>query len=221
VNPMRSALATMLFGSSVLFPADDLGRVQDNQWKNLMKADRGRSYAFVTHELRCAEGTIVAVTKQTVTLKRLDGTSVSIARQDLLRFGDQKIGPIGTIYSSRSSWLDVNELPHNSKGGEEIQVVMFDGKKHHGELADVQDNSLTLLHAGHSVQFAKIDISQISRIKFKPMSKNAEYANNELFVFKIFDPELWLYYFNGRVSVLLNDSRMKEDDSAISCKQDF
>ena len=221
MNSVRSAVAIMLFSSSVLFPAKDLERVQDDQWKNLMKADRGQRYAFVTRELRCAQGTIAAVTKQTVTLKRPDGTTVSIARQDLLRFGDQEIGSIGTFYSGRSSWLDVKDLPHNSKRGEEMQVVMLDGKKHHGELLDVQDTSLTLLNAHRSVQFAKIDISQIYRFKYKPMSKSAEYANNELFVFKIFDPELWLYYFKGRVSVLLYDSRMKEDNSAIQCKQDL
>ena len=222
VNPVRRTLGLMLLGSSVLLQASNLGRTQDGQWKNLMQANRAWSYAFATHESRCAQGKIAAVTNQTVTLKRPDGTTVSIARQDLLRFGTLEIGSIGTIYSGRSSWLDVKDLPHNSTGGAVMQVVTHDGTRHDGELQDVQDTSLTLLGAGHSDQLTKSDISQIYRFRYKPLSKSAQYANNELFVFKIFDPELWPYFFNvGRVSVLLYDSRVTEDDSPIQCKQDL
>jgi hypothetical protein len=223
VNPVRNALSIvllMLFSSSALFP--NLRQVEDDQWKNLMQANRGRSYAFVTDELDCADGRIAAVTKQTVTLKRSNGTTVSIETQHLLRFGDEGIRSIGIIYSGRSSWFDVKDLPHNSKGGAELQVVMLDGTKHHGQLLDVQDTTMTLLDADHRIQFAKIDISQIYRFRFKTLSSRAQYAYDELFVFKIFDPELWPYFLNkGRVSVLLYDSRMKEDDSAIQCKQEL
>ncbi len=101
-----------------------------------------------------------------------------------------------------------------------MQILMQDRTTHQGQLLDVQDTSATLLNAHRSIQIAKIDISQIYRFRFKTLSSRAQYDYDELFVFKIFDPELWPYFFNkGRVPVLLYDARMKEDDTSMQCKQ--
>lgn len=216
----------MLISGTALFPANAPQQIHDDQWQNVMQANRHRNYGFVTDELHCADGRIIAATKQAVTLKRPDGTDVSIARQDLLRFGEetsfgeQMTWSAGIIYSGRSSWFDVKHLPHNSKGGAEMQILMQDRTTHQGQLLDVQDTSATLLNAHRSIQIAKIDISQIYRFRFKTLSSRAQYDYDELFVFKIFDPELWPYFFNkGRVPVLLYDARMKEDDTSMQCKQ--
>lgn len=222
MNAARGAVAAILFGSFLLCPARDPGHVQDDQWKNLMHADRRPTYTVVTRQLGCTVGKIDAVTRQTVTLKRPDGTTESIAKQDVLRSTDQEIASLGIVYSGRSSWLDVKNCCPNPKrySGVYLRLVMLDGKKHEGELVGVQDTNLTLRDGRQTNQFAKLDISRVYLVRYKRMSKSAEAAFTELFVFKVLDPQLWPYFLRiGTAYVLLYDSRMPDDDSEIDCKQ--
>jgi hypothetical protein len=209
--------------SFALFSTSGDHQTRDNQWKNLLQANHGRTYTFVTRELRCADGRITAATDQRVSLKRSQGGTVSIARRDLLRFASQRTtNSAGVFYSGRSSWLDVKDLPRSSRGGVELQVVLLDGTERHGNFVDLQDTTITLRDAGRNFQLAKSDIAQVYRVADKILSERAEYAYEELFVFKIFDPELWPYFFDkGRFSVRLYDSQMKEDSSVFECKQEL
>jgi len=145
-----------------------------------------------------------------------------ILKKDVLRFRYPDWGASGILYSGRSSWLDVGEIPHNSLHGEAVRVVMHNGSRHQGRLLDVLDSSLTLLDGKDRQQkqtrIAKDDIAEVYRIRYKRMGADAEFISEEVPIFWIFDSETWPTLFDQGAPVLLYRSEIKEDNGPTTCQ---
>jgi hypothetical protein len=225
VNPVRNSLGVIFLTACLALPLNALGQSKkDDQWENLKQITRRRTYLYIDRGLHCGNAKIDQVTEQAVTLKRSDNTKITIERQDLLRLGEWGLSAVGIIYSGRSSWSDVRNKPHSSKDPQKsarLRVVTLDGKSHEGQLIEVDDTHLALVEADNRTQLERIDISKVYHLRFKPYSDRAEYVAEELPLIWALDPEVLKYALDfARIPVLLYDSSVAQDESAIECSKD-
>lgn len=225
VNPVRNSLGVILLAACVALPSHVHSQSKkDDQWENLKQITRHRTYLYIDRGLHCGSAKIDQVTEQAVTLKRSNNTKITIDRQDLLRLGEWGLSAVGIIYSGRSSWSDVRNQRHSSKDPQKsarMRVVTLHGKSHEGQLIEVDNTHLALLDADNRIQLAKSDISKVYYLRIKPYSDRAEYVAEEAPLIWALDPEvLWYALDSTRIPVLLYDSSVPEDYSAIECSED-
>lgn len=225
VNPVRNSLGVILLAACVALPSHVPGQSKkDDQWENLKQVTRHRTYLYIDRGLHCGSAKIDQVTEQALTLKRSDNTKITIDQQDLLRLGEWGMSAVGIIHSGRSSWSDVRNQRHSSKDPQKsarMRVVTLHGRSHEGQLIEVDNTHLALLDADNRIQLAKSDISKVYYLRIKPYSDRAEYVAEEAPLFWALDPEvLWYALDTTRIPVLLYDSSVPEDDSAIECGND-
>ena len=199
-----------------------LADARDDRWEALNHVTWHRTYTLVDREGKCNTGDIVAITEQSITLKCLDWSTgkspttstVTIERQKVLRITD---GPkvVDVIYTGKSSWADVEAMQHIGSS-EAVLLITNDGRRHWGKLVRVADDGVKLKHWTKTTQIHKGDISQVYYVREKTLSDGAEYSAREM-VF--LDPRLWPYLLHipPKVSVLLYDSSLPEDNSHVKC----
>jgi hypothetical protein len=218
----------MVVAVCLLMPPLALGQtLNDDQWKNVVHAQKGREfpYTVLTRDLGCAEGTIVAAAEQALTLKRKDGVKVTVSRGDVLRLRQLSLKPDAILYSARNSWSDVTEVPHSQFRSDIVLVVLRDGSKHHGELFETQDSSLTLAQGKKPrqtlVRIAKADISEVYCVTFKRMTAEAEFIYEELVIFWVFDPAIWPALVDRGTLVLLYRTGIRENNEPVACSHEL
>jgi len=167
--------------------------------------------------MKCYNGKLLNLTEQSLTLRLEDFSSLRIERKDILRFGDY--GTMGghIVYSGRSSWVDVKEIPLDLKHN--TRVLTKSGVKHEGRVSKVTDSEITLKERGRETVIVKSEIARIYFDRLRPLSDNDEYLLDELAYFVIFDSKFWSYEMNAgpKIPVLLYDSTEAEDDVPLRC----
>lgn len=166
---------------------------------------------------------IASVTDTTLVVNEPHGQPISINRQELLRVNQGDWGA-GVLFSSRSSWADVNAV--TSLNGRTLRPKIFvetkSGRTQEGTLTSLSDAEIAMDSQHNLIHVAKTDISTLSYVTAKPLSSSAAYADDELAWMKIFDPQLWpkMFGFQGSVRVRLYDASLPEDNSSIVCRND-
>jgi hypothetical protein len=190
---------------------------KDDAWDSLHHVTRNRWYWLSNRELKCYQGRIADVSDDSITLKRLDLTTVTVERRDVLRLSSN-VEARGTVFSGRSSWLDVTEIPANTKA--HTRILMKNGEKHEGKKISFTDSQITLLERGKLVDIAKNEISKVYFDRLRPLTEEDQYALDELAYFVVFDPKFWAVEMNAgpKISVLLYDASATEDDAPIRCE---
>jgi hypothetical protein len=190
---------------------------KDDSWTTLGQITHKRVYWLSTRDLNCYHGRIVSVNDDSITLKLLDLTTVTVERRDVLRFSSNT-EVRGTEFSGRSSWLDVTEIPTNTKA--HTRILMKNGERHEGKKVSFTDSEITLLERGKLVHIAKNEISKVYFDKLRPFSEEDDYELSELAYFIVFDPKFWSIELNAgpKISVLLYDAAATEDDSPLHCE---
>jgi hypothetical protein len=199
---------------------------QQDSWDNLNHVTHRRTYTFVDRGSNCVGGEIVTVTDRSVTLKRLDwlgGTrpkyvTLTIERPNVLRIEDGG-DVIDVVYSGRSSWSELQGFQHLGSV-EAVLLITKDGKRHKGKLVEVSDKQVKLAHSNKTSEITKAEVSQVYYIRSAPISDGAQYTVQEMGWIGLVDPELWPYVLHipPKISVLLYDSSMPEDDAPVECK---
>ena len=219
---MRNRVGVIVLASSLPVWVSQLAAAKDDPWDVLNHVTWHRSYTLVDHQGKCTTGEIVAVTDKDITLKHLDWTTgktpatstATIARRNVLRITD---GPkvVDVIYSGKSSWADVEAMQHIGSS-EAVLLITKAGRRHRGKPVQVADDSVKLKHWSKTTHIFKVDISQIYYIREKPLSAGAEYSAREM---GLIDPRLWPYLLHipPKVTVLLYDSSLPEDDGLVKC----
>jgi hypothetical protein len=219
LNSRAEKLAVLLSVIIVLTCPVVSAQGQDDQWQNLKYPKKSVTYLVVTREGHCASGRL-SITGTSLTVVRPDKTSLTTTRDDVLRVNGGSLGASEILFSGRSSWADVMSLPHGHSWGARIRVLTTRGSKHAGEIDDIDESSVTLFHSRDKLRLAKGEIGQVYLLTIKPLSPNAEYLNEEFALFDFLDPEFWPYFLGAdRVSVLLYDFRLPEDDRRIECQE--
>jgi hypothetical protein len=190
----------------------------DDQWQALAKIDHNATCTFVDRNHSCVDGKIGRIDDQSVTIKHHADPETTIERTNLLRVTSGGWAG-GVIYSGRSSWLDIVRIS-GRRFHPEITVVMKSGEAHEGKLLSASDSALVVERSRKQLNILKDEVSTVSYVRAKPLSDSAEYADDELAWMKIFDPQLWphLMHLQGRLSILLYDVSVPEDNSPIVCK---
>lgn len=220
-TPVQKLPVTILLSGCLLFAPNMHAQSEEDPWNNLRKITKKHTYAYADRKGGCGKARIIRVTDQFVTLKRPENTTITIQRGELLRIGQWGFWPIGTLFNGRSSWYDVKLLPHDAKASNRrarMRIVTSDGKEHSGEFLGADDSNLRVLKHGKEFSFAKADISKVSVLEFRPISDQGEVAAQELFVFAVLDPEVWISCI--RMPVLLYDTSKPEENSPIECEQE-
>jgi hypothetical protein len=220
---MRTLYRGLLLLGCVVLATHSLGAqgsAKDDSWKSLKQVTHRRVYTFEDRERNCVRGQIVKVTEQGITFKRwtrtgIGNTTAGMDRAKLLRVMDGSY-PHSFLYSGRSSWSDVQVLQGLPPGGS-VELITRDGRRHQGQLADLSENHVTLRQREKAERIAKDDISRVYFVRYTPASDRAMYDAQEGFYF---DPELWPYamHIAPKISVLVYDSSMPEDDAPVACK---
>jgi hypothetical protein len=213
---MRTLLrATMIVCCLMLAQNLGAGR-EDDTWGTLARITRARNYTLALRDRTCYLGEILSLNDQSVALRRIGGTAVTIQRVDVFRLGEET--PIDeTVYSGRSSWMDVEQLPMNSK--EHTRVVMKDGKIREGRLIKVSEDGVTLTESGQRVELAKKSISKVYFVRLRPWSASEEFRMQEDFIFFVFNPKFWSMELDAgpKIPVLLYDASETEDNTPFKC----
>lgn len=191
------------------------GIATDNSWEKLKHIYRHRDYTLVDRKFSCFQGEIVAITDTALTLKLLDGgRTASFDRSNVL-FVEEGLTLADTLYSGRSSWLDVRELSLPS----DIKIVTESGDSLKGKFIQASDDSVTFQLRNQRTEISKDHISRLYHLVGKPLSASADEAAGEGIDGLLF-PALWLYLLEGRpkISVRLYDSTMIEENIPVVCK---
>ena len=223
----------------LVVPTLALGQaLNDDQWKNVTNAQKGRgfSYTVFTRDLGCADGTLVAVNEQAITLKRKDGVKVTVSRENVLQLRERGWNP-AFLYDARSSWSDVAEIRHDGFYYEFLLVIMRDGSKQEGQLLEVKNSSLKMAEGKSSPQMsllgdskkprstavtiAKADVSEVYQITFKRMNPGADYTYSEVPIFWVLDPATWPAAVDRGTLVLLYRARSEENNEPVSCSHEL
>jgi hypothetical protein len=209
--------------------------LNDDQWKNVMHAQRGKDFQFTMHtrDLGCAAGAITSVTKQALTLKKKDKSKVTVARGDVLQLRELGWKPAAFIYSGRSSWSDVAEVRYY----EFLLVVMRDGSRHEGQLLEATNSGIKLAESKSSPQIsllgdgkkpgstaltiAKADVSEVYEATFKRMNSGADYLYSEMPIFWVLDPAIWPAVLDRGTLVLLYRARSEENNEPVVCSHEL
>jgi hypothetical protein len=220
---MKTGLIIFLVGWCLAAtPNRAFGADEPDRWEILHQVRQNREYMLVDRDLHCYSGKIARVTAQSVAIQDGKKPPVTIERKDLLRLGEF-LTPASVIYSGRSSWADVQKLPHHPPhDAVDVRVVTHEGKEYSGKLIATSDTGLTVSAGHQKVDISKPVVSQVFYLRYKPMSPGTEYAYDESFVFQVFDPALWPYLLGAapKIAVRLYDSSQPEENSPIVCSHE-
>ena len=143
---------------------------------------------------------------------RDSGKDILIQRTDVLRVSDNDLyaGARDIVFSGRSSWNDVKDA--GPRGAEYLHIITKHGEEWKWQKPTVSDDSVT----SEGKRVAKADVRYISYARSKPLTRREEYVGHENVDWLA--PRLW---FNGlmlgKISVLLFDADLTEDNSPVGC----
>jgi hypothetical protein len=195
---------------SVLGQSTNNRRPLDSGWNNLKSVTRDRGYVVVLQDHTCTGGKIASVTDQGVVLgSDLNQITHLLKLEDVLRVGEGWVAG-NAIYSARSSWSDVKETMPRWR--EYMTIVTNEGRKLQWKQPMVSEDSITF--EGHSLP--KSDVRYVSYVRYKPLTPTQELFAHENV--ELLAPRLWFHdLFLGKMSVLLYDASLIEDDSPLVC----
>ena len=204
-------------------------------WQSLRSLKRGLSFVFIQNDQTCQYGELKEVADSNVSIKTNQGIVV-IPKADLVRvrsgFGGLSVAndnpnlPLFTLYSGRSSWVDVLAFAPFESQGHPYSTLNFsvrtkDGRLHKGFLSKVTAEEITLTDkVGTAATFRKGQIAQVDYIREKPLNDTQEFYWEELGMGIIFDPLLYprLFHLGDKMPVTLYQSTRAEENSAVMCK---
>lgn len=117
----------------------------DGSWNPLRHVTHRRTYTFVDLDSNCILGQIQAIGSNSLTVKRANSAPVTLDRSAILRITDSS-KPFDVVYTAASSWLDVKNLPSNSR--ERVRVVTMSGQQREGRMVKATDTEITLMCQG-------------------------------------------------------------------------
>jgi hypothetical protein len=208
---MTGLFASVLVTMSLAF--GQMPAAAEDGWSNLSRVTRSRTYAVIFRDGRCAKGLLVSANDQTITIEADSGKDhLVIKRADVLRVSDSPFALTNdTIFSARSSWIDVRET--HPKATEYLRIVTKVGEEWKWKQPTSSDNSVNF----EGRRIPKADIRYVYYVRFTPLTQREEYLDHEAGVWLA--PRLW---FNGlmlgKISVLLYNSDLAEDNSPVGCR---
>jgi hypothetical protein len=194
---------------------------ESDSWNNLKQLSHHATFTFTEKDRNCAIGFVKSVADMSVTVKLKDGKMMTIQRPDLLRVTRNWYGgPM--LFSGRSSWSDVTALAKYLQQLHPRVIVETKAEpKEEGTLIGASNEGLTLQSHDKTMDVRKSEVVRVTNIVPKPVSDSAAYADDELVLFKVFDPELWpaLFGMQGSINVPLFDVSLPEDNSQVTCRE--
>lgn len=202
----------LILAVSILLPALTRAADIEDGWRNLKRVTRDRLYAVVLHDGHCAKGFLVSANDQVIVV-RDSAKDVVIKRADALRVSDDNLhaGAHDTVFSGRSSWSDV--MAADPKGPGYLHISMKGGEELKWSKPTVSDGSLSF--EGRKV--AKTEVRYVSYVRLKPLTRSEQYVSHENVDWLA--PRLWFNYLMlGKISVLLYNAELVEDNSPAGCR---
>jgi hypothetical protein len=175
-------------------------------WSNLKHVTRERLYAVMLRDGGCEYGVISSVGEQGLVLGRDSALGIAILRSRIARVSDNLTAPgRDAVFSARSSWLDVKGV--ELKGNEYLRVVTKRGEEWKWKRAEVSDDAINFI--------GKADVRYVFHVRSKSLTIDGEYFHQQ-------EDFKWLPWIGelvpGRISVLLNNSDVVEDDARLACR---
>jgi len=181
-------------------------------WRNLKHVIRDRPYAVILRNKQCEYGALSSVGQQALVLATYSGRGVLIKRSDIARVTDNPAEPTrGAVFSGRSSWIDVKAAA--PEAAEYLHIVTKDGEEWKWKQPTVSDDSIT----SQRITVDKADVRYVSYIRFKPLTVEEEFFHQEDLKWLAAIP-LLRDLAPGRISVLLYNSDLPENNSPIACR---
>ena len=168
---------------------------------------------FFLRDGSCVFGTIAKADAKILTVNPASGKPVSIKRDDLLQVSQGG----ALLFSARSSWSDVASSPVNSQ--EAFLIRLKNGRKIIGKPIKVTPDTIDLEHGFAKTVYPKPNIATVTYLRVKPETDNLDYLSQEAPFLLFFDPEFYsrTMRLEGRIPVLLYDSSLPENDTALQC----
>ncbi|HYK62228.1 MAG TPA: hypothetical protein VEV85_22515 [Bryobacteraceae bacterium] len=181
-------------------------------WNNLKHVTRDRPYAVILRDKQCQYGTLSSVGEQALVLATYTGLGVLIKRSQIARVTDNPTEPTrGAVFSARSSWLDVKAAA--PKTTEYLHIVTKGGEEWKWKKPTVSNDSITF----EQITVGKAEVRYVSYVRFKPLTVEEEFFHQEDLSWLASIP--WVSDLVSRkISVLLYNSDVPEDNSAIACR---
>ncbi|HEY6342159.1 MAG TPA: hypothetical protein VIY49_11755 [Bryobacteraceae bacterium] len=197
--------------SAWLFAAVLLSASSDG-WSNLKRVTRDRPYAVILRDGHCQYGTLSSVGDHAMVLATYSGIGILIKRAQTTRVTDDPTAPErGAVFSGRSSWLDVKmAVP---KGMEYLHVVTKRGDEWKWKQPAVTDDSISF----EKITVGKAVVRYVFHVRAKPLTSDEEFFHQEDLKWLAAIP--WLgKRVPRKISVLLYNSDLPEDNSPIACR---
>jgi hypothetical protein len=133
----------------------------ETPWETLRHLSKHHVYTVLKRDGACATGTFVGVSDNAITLDTAPQGEHNVLRSDVLRISLGETADIHeAVYSSRSSWADLESLetpPYYS----DLMIVTSDNRQFKGTLLGISDDQLTLTVDHHEMRFAKEYVDRV------------------------------------------------------------
>lgn len=134
----------------------------DNPWDALRRLPKHQIYTVLNRDGSCLTGGIAGVSDSTLLLSDADQGQRQLARPGILRISIGETPDVrSTVYSGRSSWLDLQALhvpPYHS----DLLIFTTDDRQFKGYLLGITSDQLSIFAEGkEEMRFAKEFISRV------------------------------------------------------------
>ncbi len=181
-------------------------------WSNLKHVTRDRLYVVVLRGGDCQYGSLSSVGEQALVLGTSPGIGRVIQRSQIERVSDNLTAPSqALVFSARSSWLDVKSAA--PKRAEYLEVVTKTGKRWKARQPEVSEDAIR----SEGIRVRKADIRYGFYVRFKPRNVDQEYLHQNDFRWMASIPVAG-DLAPVRMSVLLYNSDLREDNAPIVCR---
>jgi hypothetical protein len=152
-----------LFFALAVFAAAD-----ESPWEALRHLPKHHVYTVLSRNGACVTGSFVSTNDKEITLSVVELGQRSLSRSDVLRISLGETPDIhSTVYSSRSSWPDLEALetpPYYS----DLLIVTSDNRQFRGPLLGISSDQITLVVDGLEMRFAKAYVDRVFLTSVKP-----------------------------------------------------
>lgn len=180
-------------------------------WNNLKHVTRDRLYAIVLRNGECQFGVLGSIGEQVMVLGTDSSVGLAIKRSQILRVSDNLAAPARTaVFSARSSWQDVRATVLT--GGEFLDIVTQQAQEWKWKHPAMADDAI----ASEGVSIRKEDVRYVFYVRSKPLTTDEEYFHQNDLKWITSIPLLG-ELVPTRISVLLYNADLPEDDSPIQC----
>lgn len=179
----------------------------EESWKNLGHAIKESSYTVAMRDGKCVTGHVASFDDGHVTVG-----SLKVDRRDVVRVSDgTSLADHDSIYSGRSSWLDLQRSEPNKYERVQLELKNRATRKCHDFSATEEEATCDGSRIGKS------EVARGYYVRLAPASEWEHYAVRESVPFLA--PRTWFdYALFPRIKVLLYDESLAQENFKVECK---